>query len=90
MEAEKWDSESSRGTKCLPPPNMATVCVVIALGFCWGSCWVVRESEPWAGEDTKDRGPGGRKLWLPQLDSGGQVVWLEGVTAGGQGVRTGV
>lgn len=68
-----------------PPPNMATISVVMALGFCPGSCWVVRESGPWAGE-VADGGLGGRKLWLPQLDSGGQVVWLEGVT---QGVSTG-
>lgn len=46
----------------------------------------MRESGPWAGEEAGDRGLGGRKLWLPQLDSGGWVVWLEGVT---QGVRTG-
>lgn len=44
----------------------------------------MRPSGPWAGEDARDIGLGGRKLWLPQLDSGGQGVWLEGVTWEGQ------
>lgn len=34
------------------------------------------------GGEAADGGLGGRKLWLPQLDSGGQAVWLEGVTQG--------
>lgn len=86
MGAEKLDSASSRGTKRLPSPNTATISAVIGLGFCLGICWMVKESGPWAGEEAGDRGLGGRRLWLPQLDSGGWVVWLEGVT---QGLRTG-
>lgn len=73
-----------RGAKCLPPLNMATISIAIALGACLGNHRAVKESGPWAGGEALGQGLSERRLWLPHLGSG--VMRLGGVTFA---VRTG-
>lgn len=70
-EAEKWDLMSVRGPKHLPPPNMATSSVAIALGSCLGSHPAGKGSGPWAGEEAGSQGLGGRRLETEALRGGG-------------------
>lgn len=83
---------SVRGPKNLPPPNMATRSVVIALGsFPPGSdplhapaLPAVKGSGPWAGEEAGSQGLGGRRLETEAL--GGRRLGLPQLGSGWRGV----